>query len=126
MVLLCAAGVVVFQSSVTRFKCRSIADCSRGSLWRDIALLPGVPLAALFAEELRARFSVRRHGPSGTVSSGCHAVDGGTEWSERFQVFPPQLEPLSEMMLRAGVAGQLRLNSLGTVSEVDRRACRIG
>lgn len=132
--LLASYGAAVsLCAAAARSKWRSIAACSRGNLWRDIERLLGVPLAERKAEEvLRERCSVRREGPSGTVNSGAQAAragDAGTERDERRErsqgcvVSSPQSEPASDMQtLRQGVLETLKLNSLGTVREVERRA----
>lgn len=126
--LLDSVAATSSEVEALRSKCRSIAACSRGNLWRDIERLLGVPLAERRSELLRERHAVRSEGPSGTVSSGCQARagDAGTErWERRERDHVPSSQSESQsdimLMLREGVAGQLKLNSRGIVSEVERR-----
>jgi len=75
----------------------------------------------------RLRCSVRRLGPSATVSRERDCArdgDGSAFRSPRAQreLSVSQSEPLSELQLRArlGVEGQLKLNSFGTVTFIER------
>merc|ERR550537_228015 len=100
---------------------RSIASCSRGFWCRDMECFRGVASRDGVREE---RSEVRRNGAFPTVSAGCQACagDGGAE-GRRKDRFHEGVSPtsLSELMLRLGVDGQLKLNSFGTVALRERR-----
>lgn len=106
-----------------RSKWRSIATCSLGNLFNDVERCLGPTLPSRDDDTLLLLTDVSRNGAAGTVSSGSHARprEDSTDRKECTHPFSPTSGPISDKTLRADVAEQLKLNSLGTVSGDNER-----